>query len=321
MPFRNVRIKVTSTAFSSHVGLRERLLSSFPDAHFNELGTRIAPEKLVPFLSDAHGVILGLDNMDARVIDQLDSVEIIAKYGVGLDNIDVGHARLRGKVIGWTPGVNRHAVAEMTVAFMIGLLRNIFQGGLKLKAGLWDKNGGLELSGRTVGLIGAGNIGAEVLRLLQPFHCTLLVNDIVDKGLLARSYGARQVHFDEILSESDIISLHVPLTEQTANLFDFEQFKRMKRNSFLINTSRAPIVVQSALKRALQEGVIGGAASDVFSEEPPADRELIELPNHFATPHIGGNSREAVEAMGMAAIAHLESHFAFESGSEEEHRS
>jgi D-3-phosphoglycerate dehydrogenase len=192
---------------------------------------------------------------------------------------------------------------------MLGLCRNVFGSGFKLKQSDWDKNGGHQLSGKTVGIIGCGHIGSDVARLLSPLGCSILVRDIVDKSDFCHKQGASIASLEEVIEKSDVITLHVPLTELTRQMVNENFLKRMKSSAFFINTCRGEVVDQDALKNALNQKTIAGAALDVFAEEPPTDAEFLSLPNLMVTPHIGGNAREAVAAMGRSAIDHLVSFF------------
>jgi D-3-phosphoglycerate dehydrogenase len=192
---------------------------------------------------------------------------------------------------------------------MLGLCRNVFGSGFKLKTAEWDKNGGYQLSGKTIGIIGCGHIGSDVVRHLSPFNCKILVRDIVNKSDFCREQGASVANSEEVITRSDIISLHVPLTKLTLQMVNRSFLEKMKSTAFLINTCRGEVVDQEALKNALKQRIIAGAALDVFVEEPPTDAEFLSLPNLMVTPHIGGNTEEAVEAMGRSAIGHLVSFF------------
>jgi D-3-phosphoglycerate dehydrogenase len=259
----------------------------------------------VEFLAGSEAAIIGTEELDRTVIEQLPELKVVAKYGVGLDSLDLDYMQQRGVRLGWTAGVNRRSVSELALSFLLGLSRNVFTSGYALKAGTWNKQGGCELSGKTVGIVGCGFIGEDLLKLLQPFQCRLLINDIVDKTEIASVYGARVASFDEILEQSDFVSLHTPLTDRTRGFISHREFERMRKNAYLINTARGGLVNQEALKAALIAGEIQGAALDVFADEPPSDLEFLRLPNLMVTPHIGGNAAEAVEAMGRAAIRGL----------------
>jgi D-3-phosphoglycerate dehydrogenase len=303
------KICVTSPSFSKNEILRKELIALFTDSVFNEDGRKYTSKELVEYLIDADGVILGLENMDSKVISALPDLQIISKYGVGLDNLDVEFAESKGKSIGWTSGVNKQSAAEQALCFMIGICRNLYQSGYKLKQGVWDKNGGVQLAGKRVGIVGCGNVGSQVIRLLQPFGCEILINDILDKTDFAKQYDASQVDFETIITQADIISFHVPLTELTHYMVNEKQLGKMKNTAFVISNSRGPVVEQKALHQALVKKQIAGAALDVFEEEPPTDLEFLSLPNLIVTPHIGGNAREAIEAMGRSAIKHLKNYF------------
>lgn len=300
-----MNVAVTSTSFSANPRLREELLRHFPDARLNTSPGRLAGEALAAFADGCDALIVGLEEIDASVLAALPKVQIISKFGVGLDNIDLDACTQRNVAIGWTGGVNRLSVAEMTIGFMLALCRNLFSTSCLLKNGIWQKNGGRQLTGRTVGVIGAGNIGQEVVRLLAPFNCRVLVNDIIDMSAFCRDNNVEASSKEAIFNQAEIITLHTPLTELTRGLIRSETLALMRRDACLINTARGPIVVQADLQQALQQGVIAGAALDVYSEEPPTDLTFLGLPNLICTPHIGGNSAEAVIAMGMNSIQHL----------------
>ena len=298
-------IAVTAPAFCRSKALRDELTVLFPSSVFNPSSEYFSEDDLIRFLSNAEAAIVGRDPVTEKVIASLPDLRIVAKYGVGLDNINSSALEKYGIALGWTPGVNKRSVAEMTLCFMLGLARNIFSAAQELKSGRWNKNGGFQLTGKTVGIVGFGHIGKEVARLLRPFDCRILVQDIINIAEQAELLRAEVCGFDELIKLSDFVTLHVPLTSDTRHMMDSETLHRMKKSAFLINTSRGEIVDQGALKQALVNGVIAGVALDVFFPEPPEDLEFITLPNLISTPHTGGNSIEAVEAMGRSAIGHL----------------
>lgn len=304
-----MKIKATSTSFSKHPLLREALLAAFPKAIFNDDGCKYTKVELIDYFKDADGVVLGLELVDDEVLATCPNLKIVSKFGVGLDNLDVEACKRRGIAVGWTGGVNKRSVAEMDLCFMLALARNLYRTSMDLMAGDWNKNGGFQLSGKTVGIIGLGYTGSEIVRLLRPFGCRLLGNDIVDKSALCAELGIEHVGKDTLFAESDFITVHTPLTDLTHHLINTETMTVMKSTAFVINTARGPIINGEDLKRALIDGTIAGAALDVYEEEPPVDMEFLELPNFFCTPHIGGNADEAVVAMGMSAIGHLKEFF------------
>jgi D-3-phosphoglycerate dehydrogenase len=300
---------VASVSFSKSYILREELLSIFPNSIFNETDQRLSGWDLIKFINNADAAIIGVETINDTLLEHTPALKIISKYGVGLDSINQESLKRRNISLGWTKGINRLSVSELTLCFMLGLCRNVFASGLKLKNSEWEKNGGHQLSKKTVGIIGCGSIGSEVIRLLSPFKCPVLIYDIIDKSDFCKTQQAEVATLDNLISHSDLITLHVPLTKLTKDMVGKNFLKGMKRTAFLINTSRGEVVNQEALKKALKQNGIGGAALDVFAEEPPTDREFLSLPNLMVTPHIGGNTQEAVYAMGKSAINHLISFF------------
>ena len=300
---------MTSPSFSRNATLAARLLRDFPQSVLNVEGVRYAGESLLKYIEEADGIIVGLETLDERILKNCPNLKIVSKYGVGLDNVDLVYCKENNIRIGWTPGVNKRAVAEMTLAFMIGLSRNIFLTANELKEGNWNKSGGMDLSGKTVGIIGVGNIGKEVVKLLKPFRCRVMVNDIIDQSAYYKRNKLEAVEKDVIYSNSDVITIHTPLTDATWHIINRQTLSKMKKNAFVINSARGAVVNTDDLKWALANNIIAGAAVDVYEEEPPSDPELFKLPNLICTPHIGGNSAESVLSMGNNAIKHLRSFF------------
>jgi len=298
-------IKVPNRAFSNNKDLVDLLLKNFPKSHINLKGMRFRDEALVKFLYDAEAAIIGLELINNDLLDKLPKLKFIAKYGVGLNNIDLEACKKRNIMVGWSPGVNKRSVAEMTLGFMLSLSRNLFTTSNQLKSSIWNKNGGYQLSNKTVGIIGLGNIGKEVVKLLKPFQCNILVNDILNIEDFSKKNNLKIKSKEEIYRESDIISVHTPLTNETNNLINKEAFSLMKSTSLIINTARGGLVNETDLEFSLKNKVIAGAALDVYDTEPPVNENLIKLPNLICTPHIGGNSHEAVMKMGESAINHL----------------
>ena len=303
-------IAVTSRSFSSHPTLRRELTSAFDNVRFNDAGPALEGDGLVRFIGDAEGAIVSLEKVSDAVLAGLPRLRIIAKYGVGIDNLDRPAMARRGVTLGWTGGLNKRGVAEMTLAFMIGLTRQLFVSERLLRASAdWTKRGGVQLSGRTVGIIGVGFVGKDLIALLKPFGCRILVNDIVEQDDFYRANGLIAAGKEQIYAEADLVTVHTPLDDTTRGMIDLDVFRRMKRTAYFINAARGPIVVQDDLKRALKDGLIAGAAIDVFEAEPCSDAELLALPNLFCTPHTGGSAEESVLAMGRSAIGHLMAFF------------
>jgi D-3-phosphoglycerate dehydrogenase len=300
-------VAVASHSFPKNATLRAELLARYPEAVFNDTGHPLRGAALVEFLRGHDKAITGLEVLDARLFLSVPELRVISKYGVGLDMIDVAAARRHGVVVRWTPGVNRQAVAELTIAFMIALCRRIVPHAFDLRRGTWGHaRGARQISSATVGIIGCGHVGKVVARLCRAFGARVVANDIVDNAEFYSENGVTAAALDDLLHDSDIVTVHTPLDASTRGLLGARAIGLMKPTAFLINTARGGIVDETALLRALVERRIAGAAADVFETEPPANQELLEQPNFLGTPHIGAGTVEAVLAMGRAAIAGLE---------------
>ncbi|MEL4307320.1 phosphoglycerate dehydrogenase [Joostella sp. CR20] len=302
----SIVIGVTTIAFSKNEDLISELRSKgFKKVKKNEEGKRFTQSELISFLQDCQAAIVGLDIINEEVLSKLPNLRVISKYGVGLDNIDFDACERYNVKVFFPEGVNKRSVSEMTLGFMLSLCRNLYTTSNLLKNKIWNKSGGIQLSEKTIGVIGVGNVGKDLITLLKPFGCRVLVNDIVSQEEYYLENGLESVSKEEIFSKSDVITIHTPLNEGTMNLFNKEVFLRMKKEAFIINTSRGGVINLNDLKWALKRNEIAGAAIDVYDSEPPEDYELISIPNLMNTPHIGGNSREAVKAMGQAAISNV----------------
>jgi len=299
-------VAVASHSFPKHPTLRRELLDRYPESKFNETGKPLKGEALIAFLRGYERAITGLEVLDKTVFSALPSLRVVSKYGVGLDMIDLSAARRHGIAIRWTAGVNRQSVAELTIAFMIALARNLMPLTREIRNGIWTHGGGRQLSSATVGIVGCGHVGKTVARLCRAFGSKVLAYDIVDYREFYSENNVTAVQLDELLAESDFVTLHVPLDDSTRGMIGDAQIAAMKSGAFLINTARGGIVDEQALKRALIDHKLAGAAFDVFQNEPPADTELVMLPNFVGTPHVGASTTEAVLAMGRAAIAGLD---------------
>jgi len=300
-----MKIVVTSPSFSKNKTLQQEIYKYFPNAKLNLDGKRFSKDELIDYIKDADGLIVGLDPIDKEVLENCQNLKIISKYGVGLNNLDLDECKKRGIAIGWTGGINRLSVAEMTLGYMLMLSRNLYITSNQLKQGIWNKDGGFGLSGKTVGIIGVGYIGKELIKLLKSFRCKILVNDIINQDEYYKENNLMETTKEQIYKEADFITIHTPLDNNTFNMITLKEIKLMKPTAILINSARGGLINEQDLKYALKNKIIGGGAIDAYMEEPPTDKEFIELPNLICTPHIGGNSKEAVEAMGMSAIKHL----------------
>jgi D-3-phosphoglycerate dehydrogenase len=300
------RIAVASRSFSRHQFLRRTITARYRRVTFNDAGVPLSGDGLVAFLRGHDKAITALERLDVTVFDALPELAVVSKYGVGLDMIDLRAMEDRGVKLGWTGGVNRRSVAELTIGAAIALLHDVPAATRLVRDGGWRQLVGRQLTGRTVGVLGCGHVGKDLAMLARAFNCRVLAHDLLDFPEFYRQHAVEPVDLTTLLCESDVLSIHLPLDESTRNLLNGERLSLMKPDAILINMARGGIVDESALSTMLRSGRLAGAALDVFEREPPIERTLIDLPNVIATPHIGGSTEEAILAMGLAAISGLE---------------
>ncbi len=257
------------------------------------------------------------DAIDAAVFDAVPTAKIFANYAVGFDNIDLSAAKARGVTVTNTPDVLTETVAEHTVALALALVRRVAEGDRFVRAGRYDGWApslllGTDLTGKAAGLLGAGRIGGRVAhRLARGFGMRILYYDLKRSDALERDYGAEfRPTPEEVLAEADLVSVHVPLTPATKHLIDARRLSLMKKTAYLVNTSRGPVVDETALVAALRAGEIRGAALDVFEEEPKTAPGLAELENVVLTPHIASATEETRAKMGEVAASNILDFFA-----------
>ena len=304
-----MKIAVITPLFSRSPELMTELTTYFPDVKHNADNTLKTKEEIIAFLDNVDGAIVGRETIDDAILRACPKLKILSRYGVGLDNLDLDAMKQRGVKLGWSGGTNSNSVAEITLSFMLSLIRNLHIATTLLKNGTWKVNGGRELTGKTIGLFGFGHISKRLIELLAPYHCTILVYNRTHDAGEAQKYGITFATKERIIEEADIISIHLPLTPESQNLFSTQEFQAMRKDAFIINTARGGIIDEEALKVALKNGEIAGSALEVFAIEPVEDKELIALPNLICTPHLGGNSKESILAMGVSCIEHLRAHF------------
>lgn len=302
-----VKVAVVSASFSRSPKLRTELLARFPNSVFNDTGKNLTHHEIVALAQEAEYLIVGTERIDAMLLQELPRVRTISKYGVGLDNVDTEILKDRKIALSWTKGTNKRSVAELALAFLIALFHRMPEQSRPLASGTWSKIVSRQLSDKTIGILGYGHVGKELSLLLAPFRCRILANDIRPDLEHAKTNGVEFKSLEEVLSESDAVSIHLPLTKETRGILHERRLRLMKSSSILVNTSRGGIVDEDALVRLLSTSKIAGAGFDVFDSEPNPSRQLVALPNMLATPHIGASTEEAVFAMGMAALDGLDS--------------
>jgi D-3-phosphoglycerate dehydrogenase len=273
-----------------------RLRALLPDNMQLTHGRERSEEHLKEIIAGADYAIAGQIGVSGDVFRAARRLKVLHKWGVGVDNIDIAAAQACGIKVARTTGSNAVAVAEFALGLTIGLMRNLTYGHTELKKGVW-RGGRMSydsflLSGKTVGIVGFGAIGQALARLLSGFGCRILYvkRSPLPAGEEA-ALNARHVDLQELLREADVVSLHCPLTPETAGLINRETLALMKKTAVLVNLARGGIVVEDDLVAALRDGVIRGAASDVFETEPlPADSPLLALDNMVVTPHLAASS-------------------------------
>lgn len=309
------RIAVASPSFCQHPMLRAELLARHPGATLNPSPYRLEGDALVEFLRGHEVAVLGLEHLTAPMIASLPELRVVSKLGTGTDMLDLAAMRARGIRLGWAPGANALSIAELVIAFALLSLRHMGALNAALRRGERPpQRMGRLLSGRVVGLHGCGHIGQHVVRLLVPFGCTVLAHDIADRAEFYAAHGVTAVGLDALLARSEVLSLHIPLTPETRGLYDDAMLARLRPDCVLINTARGEIVEEGALIARLRDDRLAAACADVFAHEPGINQALVDLPNFFATPHIGGSAEEARLAMGRIAIEGITSNAVPEPG-------
>jgi len=263
----------------------------------------------VAFLSGHEKAITALEVIDQAVIAQLRDLKVLSKYGVGIDMVDTAALTAAGIGFGWTKGVNRRSVSELVLSAAISLLHLVPPAIAEVEAGQWRQLNGNQLTGKTVGIVGCGCVGRDLIELLSPFGCRILINDIVDMSGSLADLGGEQVDLETLMRRADVVTVHTPLDETTRGLIGAAEIALMQPHAVLINMARGGIVDEAALLAGLDAGQLAAAALDVLEIEPPRTETaaaLIRHPKVVVTPHIGGSAKEAVLAMGRAAIAGLD---------------
>lgn len=299
-------IAVASRSFSSHPTLRHELKNVYKNVKFNTSGKSLQGIELYEFLAGADKAILALEKVDKDLLLNVPALKTISKFGVGLDTIDLNALNEFNIALGWTPGVNKRSVAELVIAAAISLLHLSFSSSIETRLGAWEQSRGRQLTGKTVGIIGCGHIGKDAASLFKAFDCKLLICDIIDQQQYLTTIGAKISTLDNLLQESDIITVHLPLDQSTKGILNAAKLRLIRKGSILINFARGGLIDEDEVKQMLLSGHLSGAAFDVFSEEPPVDKELLSHPRFMPTPHIGGSTEEAVLSMGRAAIKGLD---------------
>lgn len=261
--------------------------------------------ELVALLPGCVGYLAGVEPVTARVLSAADDLRVISRNGVGTDNVDLAAARARGVQVLRADGANARGVAELTLGLILALARSIPSSDAGLKAGGWVRHPGIELEGRTLGLVGCGRIGQTVAALSRGLGLHVIAHDPFAAPSGGPDPGPRLVPLVEIWRESDIISLHCPPSPGSPPLLSAATLATLKPGVLIVNTARFDHFESAAVLSALEGGRIGGLALDVFPEEPPKDRVLLQHPRVIATPHVGGFTRESIDRAMTVAVDNL----------------
>jgi len=301
---KDCKVLVTPTSYGvNDPTLRKQLEAMVGEVIYNTSGKPLTSSQLAEMIPGVDGYIAGLDTIDRNALAAADRLRVIARYGVGVDAVDLEAAEEKGIVVTNTPSANSSSVAELTVGLMISLLRNIPAAAQATNSGEWPRMRGLSLEGKTIGLVGFGAIGKHVAQRLSGFGCRVVVFDPVATEEQADGMGVALLSLGEVIRTADLLSLHCPVTEETRGMVDAGFLEKMKPGSYLINTARGELVDEEALTTALQSGKLFGAGLDVFSKQPPeALNPLLGLPQVLATPHMGAHTDGATNAMGWGAL-------------------
>lgn len=290
------KILITPRAFAKSGRQEvEELKRQGHEVHFNDTGKSYTYEEFCRLAEDADGIIIGVDRADRGMIERCRNLKVLSKYGVGVDNIDLEAAKERQVRVTRALGANSVAVAEHAMSLLADLAKNTTRSAADVRAGGWNKIYSTELYGKTLGILGFGNVGKQVSRIARGFGMKVYAYDSfpIDESY-ARAHEIEIVDFSKLIAESDAVTIHVPLTDETRNLIDRSVLRAMKSTAFLINAARGGIVNEADLYEALKAGEIAGAAFDVMTSEPPRENEpLLTLDNFIMTPHTASKTKEA----------------------------
>lgn len=301
-----MKILVTPRSFGkNNPELFDRLAAAGLEVIRNDTGGILSAGQMREKLAPCQGLILGVDPLDADVLAAAPRLRAVAKYGVGLDNIDLAACAARGVKVSRTVGANSNAVADYALTLMLAVARKAALIDRRCRQRDWAKITGIDLHGKTLGIVGLGAIGKCVARRARGFEMRILAHDVAWDEDFAREAGIERADPDRICREADFISLHVLLNDETRGLINAERLAMMKKTAVLINTARGGLVDENALLAALREGRIYGAGLDVFEQEPPADPAWYELDNLVMGSHCSSSTAGAVEQMGRMAVDNL----------------
>jgi D-3-phosphoglycerate dehydrogenase len=306
-----MKILVTATSFKADsAGPAAEQLRRFASERgseilYNPYGRPLSEDELIPLITDADGYIAGLDFVTKKAIDAAASLKVISRYGAGVDRVDLAAAKARNIAVCNTPGANAQAVADLTFALILAAARRIPVLDRKTREGQWPRSTGIELYGKRIGVLGLGAVGKGVAKRAQGFSMEVLAYDPYIDTRYAEEHHIIVSDFDTLIAGSDVVSLHLPLTEATRYIINADVMSRMKQGAVIINTARGGLIDEEAACGLLKSGRLGGLGLDAYEKEPPGQSPLFELENVVVTPHTASHTAEATANMAAMSVQNL----------------
>lgn len=302
-----MKILVTATSLTpDHPNPALEQLNRFADqVVFNPHRRPLLEDELIPLLEGCEGYIAGLDFVTKKVIDESAALRVISRYGAGVDRVALEAAKAKSIVVCNTPGVNAQAVADLTLALLLAVVRRVPFLDRNTREGRWPRSTGIELYGKTIGILGLGAIGKSVAKRAAGFSMKIMAYDPYLNEAYAKKEGIIPGDFDAVVKAADFLCLHLPLTPQTRHIISRDVMETMKPGAIIVNTARGGLIDEQAAYELLQSGHLGGLGIDVYEAEPPTGSPLFTLDNVVATPHTASHTIEATAAMASLSVQNL----------------
>ena len=301
------KVLVTATNYSTYCSAAKALLEeNGVKVIENPYGRPMTRDELLTVVGDIDGAVVGVDTWNEKIFAHAPKLRAMARFGVGVDNIDLAAAKAHGIQVTNAKGMNSNPVAELTVGLILSTLRNVPAFNASIREGKWDRFMGRDLAGMTVGLLGFGDIAQRVAKKLSGFDVSICAYDLYPNLEKARELNVEMISMEETLHRADVVCMHLPSLPSTHHIMDAQTFGMMKDGSYFINTARGALVDETALAQALRSGKLTAAAIDVFDQEPVRrDDPLFALPNLFATPHTAAETYDTYHNVGLATARQL----------------
>lgn len=303
-----MKVLVTPTSFKQQANQRAiSLLESFADELvYNDTGGPLTGDQLVEQSEGCDGILAGVDYFTSDVIERLPSkVRVLSRYGAGVDRVDLEACSKKGIIVTNTPGANATAVCELAFGLMLAAARSIPQLDLAVRQGGWPRANGMELSGKKLGIVGLGAIGKQLALRAKAFDMNVCAYDPCFDQAFAKLVGIENASIDLLCQTSEVVSLHLPLTDKTRNIIDKDRMLSMKPGAIIINTARGGLIDEEAAVELLRNGHLRALGLDAFEEEPLRNSKLRDMDKVILTPHTGAHTSEAVQRMGMMSVENL----------------